>query len=177
MDIKKYFRLQTFRRLYLKLVRNQEPPEYTARGVALGLFIGFIVPMGLQIVVVVPLAFLLRTSKVMAIAFTFVTNHLTVFILYPLQCFIGSYLLFHPLTYAEVSGKMHNLIHCSEWREALREMGQLGLEIGAAFFAGGALLGGIAAGLGYFLTLRLIAGYRRARDARRAARPQHEKKS
>lgn len=43
--------------------------------------------------VVIPLAFLLRAAKVPAVAFTFVSNHFSIIVLYPLQCYLGSYLI------------------------------------------------------------------------------------
>ncbi len=166
----KYFRWQTLRVLYLKLMRHSGTPEYTARGVALGLFVGFLIPMGLQLAVVIPLAFLFKTSKVMAGAFTFVTNHLTVFLIYPVQCYIGSYLIFNPLSYAEVSGKLKALMSGESWREVLTELSRLGLELGLAFFAGGLLFAIISSVLGYFISLQLILRYRARRARKLAAR-------
>ena len=39
---------------YLKVMRNSGSPEYIARGAALGIFIGFAIPIGFQIAAAVP---------------------------------------------------------------------------------------------------------------------------
>ena len=52
-----------FRYYYNKAVSEKGTPEYVARGWAIGMFIGFAVPFGLQLMVSVPLAFLLKGSK------------------------------------------------------------------------------------------------------------------
>lgn len=68
-------------------------PDSLARGVALGLFVGFFIIFGLQLVVVVPLAWICRANRIAAVTFTFVTNHVTVFFIYPLQCLAGGYIM------------------------------------------------------------------------------------
>lgn len=56
---------------YLKVMRNSGSPEYIARGAALGIFIGFAVPIGFQIAAAVPLAFMLKGAKIPAVVLTF----------------------------------------------------------------------------------------------------------
>lgn len=170
--MRKYFRWQTLRVLYFKLMRNAGSPEYNARGIGLGLFIGLLVPMGLQLLIVVPLAFLCKASKVLAAGFTFVTNHLTIFVLYPLQCWIGSYLIFRPLTYGDVSARLKSLIDSQDWQSAWRAICELGVELGIAFFAGGLLFASIGGGIGYFVSLFLFRQYQARKAAKRARRQQ-----
>ncbi len=166
----KYLHWQFVKILYLRMMRSSGAPEYTARGVALGLFVGFLVPIGLQLAVVIPLAFLFKASKVMAAAFTFVTNHLTVILIYPLQCYIGSYLIFNPLTYAEVSGKLKEMLSCESWSGVLTELSRLGIELAMAFFAGGLLFAVVFGAIGYVVSLQLIVRYRERRARKLAAR-------
>ncbi len=148
---------------YYKLVRQAGTPEYLARGMALGLFIGFLIPMGGQIIVVLVLAVWLKASKILAIAGTMVTNWFTVIIIYPLQCLIGSYLLFHPLKYSALQeqfrGLTENFSYSALWA--------LGLEIAVPFFVGGLFLGIIAGFAGYRITLSLVREYRKHKELRR----------
>lgn len=151
------------RQISMKIVRQGGTPEYIAGGVALGLFIGFLIPMGLQLIIVLPLAFLFRVSKVMAAAFTFVTNHLTIFIIYPVQCFVGSYLIFNPLSMRQIHEQLREFISGGE----ASVLWEIGMELLLSFFAGGLLFGLIAAVIGYKMTLSLIHAYRKKRSERK----------
>ena len=65
--------------LYLKIVREKASPEYVARGWAIGMFCGCLIPFGVQLLISVPAAFILKGSKIGASIGTFVTNHFTIF--------------------------------------------------------------------------------------------------
>ena len=84
-------RLRTLRE---KMVRDPLPPEDVAAGWALGVFVGFAIPFGLQLIVSVPLAMMMRVSKVGATVATFVTNPATVFFIYPAQTWVVYNLVF-----------------------------------------------------------------------------------
>ena len=71
-----------FRYYYNRAVREKGTPEYVARGWAIGMFVGFAVPFGLQLVVSVPLAFLMKGSKLGSVVGTMTTNHFTIFLIY-----------------------------------------------------------------------------------------------
>ena len=157
---------ETIRYYYLKLMRTRGSPEYIARGVALGLFIGFFIPLFCQLVIVIPLAFVLRAAKVPAIAFTFVSNHFSVFLIYPLQCWLGSYLIFRPFRYAELHARLQALLTTPSF-EAFRS---LGTDVALSFFTGGLLLGLLSAIPAYFITIELVKKYRKRRDGRRSHR-------
>lgn len=166
----KYFSWRTYKAFFLKMMRSSENPDYLARGVALGLFIGFLVPMGLQIVIVLPLAFLLKAAKIPAVAFTFVTNHLTVFFIYPVQCWIGSYLMFHPFRYEVLAEQMNGLIDAPDMATFMAEIARLGVQLGASFFLGGLLFGVIAGLFGYLFTYWAAVRFYARAAARKKAR-------
>lgn len=168
--MKKYLQWRTYQVLFLKLMRTQASPASLARGVALGLFIGFLIPMGLQIMVVLPLAFLLKAAKIPAVAFTFVTNHVTVLFIYPVQCWIGSHLMFHPIRLESLWRQFDGIIHAPDMQTVCTEILRLGLQLGGAFFLGGALFGVIAAVIGYVCTYHAAVRFRAKLAARRAAR-------
>ena len=60
----------------------------------MGVFVGFAIPFGLQLIVSVPLALMMRVSKVGATVGTFVTNPLTIFFIYPAQTYVVYNILF-----------------------------------------------------------------------------------
>ena len=166
----KYFSWRTYKAFFLKMMRSSDRPDYLARGVALGLFIGFLVPMGLQIAVVLPLAFLLKAAKLPAVAFTFVTNHLTVFFIYPVQCWIGSYLMFHPFRYDTLAEQLRGVIDAPSMKMFMEEIAKLGLRLGISFFLGGLLFGVLAGAAGYLVTYRMTVRFRQRRAERQKAR-------
>ena len=156
-----------------KVLRQTGDPSYIARGVALGLLIGWVIPMGFQIILVLPLAFVLKAAKVPAIVFTFVSNHFTVIFLYPLQCWLGSLVLRSGLTFEKLTRMTREIVAALEnasMQEAWRTFSTLGAQVIAAFFVGGLLLGVPSALIGYLATLRLVRRYRRFREARRSSR-------
>ena len=62
------------RRVFQRLVRLQGTSHSVAFGMALGVFMGFLMPPGLQLVVGIPLALLLRANVITTTIGTFVTN-------------------------------------------------------------------------------------------------------
>ena len=133
------------------MVRDPLPPESVAAGWALGVFIGCAVPFGLQLVISIPLAMMMRVSKIGATAGTFITNPVTIFFIYPAQTVIVNKILFNgSLTFA-------NLIEL-EWKwESIR---RLGSEVMVSFFLGGFLLAAFLTPIAYFTVRRIVVAYR-----------------
>ena len=77
-----------------RMLKDPLPPEDVAAGWALGAFIGLSVPFGLQLVIAVPLAMMMRVSKLGATLATFITNPVTIFIIYPFQTWLANKLFF-----------------------------------------------------------------------------------
>lgn len=144
------------------MIRERASPEYIARGWALGMFIGCLIPFGFQLVVSVPLSFALKGSKVGAVLGTFITNPLTIFFIYPAQCWLADRLFFAGrLSYSNLSNV--------EW--TFDSVMELGAEAAQAFFVGGFLFAVVLAPLTYWCVLRLVQRHRRrvaaAKNARR----------
>ena len=135
MDVRGYFR-----RLREKMVREPLPPEDIAAGWALGVFVGCAIPFGLQLIISIPLAMMMRVSKIGATLGTFVTNPVTIFFIYPAQTFVVNKLLFGgSLTYSRLANTE-----------------RLGAEAMASFFLGGFLLAIVMTPIAYFTVKRLV---------------------
>ncbi len=157
---------------YTKVLRQQGSPEYIARGVALGLLVGWLIPIGFQLAVVIPLAFLLRAAKIPAVVFTFVSNHFTVIVLYPLQCWLGSLVLGYHFGYDAIAGQVMSIADAESWRESWARFWELGAELGSSFMVGGLLLGVPSAVAGYAVTVHLVGHYRRFKERRKILKSQ-----
>ena len=147
-------------RLKRKIVKEPLPPENIAGGWALGVFVGCAIPFGMQLVIAIPLALMLRVSRLGATVGTFITNPATIFVIYPAQTFIVNKLLFGgSLTYTKLME--------TEW--TWRAIRRLGVEVVASFFLGGFLLAIILTPIAYFTVKRLVVVHRARAEKKRAA--------
>ena len=139
-----------------KMLKDPLPPEAVAGGWALGMFIGCSVPFGLQLLVSVPLAFMLRVSKIGATVGTLITNPVTVFFIYPAQTWIVYNLLFGRREMGELP---------TEWtREAVLALSG---PVMISYFLGGLVLALVLSPITYFVVKRIVVGYRRRGGFRR----------
>ena len=124
------------------------------------MFVGCAIPFGLQLIISIPLAMMMRVSKIGATLGTFITNPVTIFFIYPAQTFVVNKLLFDgSLTYSRLAA--------TKWTWAA--VRRLGAEAMASFFLGGFLLAIVMTPIAYFTVRRLVVRAREFR-ARRAAR-------
>ncbi len=145
--------------LYDKIVKERKSAEFIARGWALGVFIGSVIPFGVQIYIAIPLSFLLKGSRVGALTGTLISNPLTIFFLYPAQCWAGSRLLGQDISWNAISEAMNDVLSHQDWSS----LSQLSGHLVTSFFVGGLLLAIIATPITYFTVLSLVRNYRRAR--------------
>jgi uncharacterized protein (DUF2062 family) len=81
-------------RFYLKkLLELRDKPEETARGLALGVFIGFLPINGFQVLVAITIAALTRVSKIAAAIGTHVTNPWTTIPILIIDYYVGCLIL------------------------------------------------------------------------------------
>ena len=137
------------RNLREKMVKDPLPPEDVAAGWALGVFIGFSIPFGLQLIVSVPLALMMRVSKVGATLGTFVTNPATIFFLYPAQTWVVYNLLFGSREMGELP---------TEWTR--KSVMALSGPVLISFFLGGLALAMLLSPLTYHVVKRIVIKYR-----------------
>ncbi|MBW6509572.1 MAG: DUF2062 domain-containing protein [Desulfuromonadales bacterium] len=144
-----------FRRFKLNLIRLariKSSPDAVARGMALGVFIGFTPFFGFHILIALFFAFLLQQNKIATFVGVWITNPLTAPFIYALEYEIGRMLLGKPAI--GVAAFTRELT----WDTAL----QLGLPLGL----GSIVLGLPVALISYALTLRLMPWLRQYRIPR-----------
>ena len=137
--------------LKAKMVKDPLPPEDVAAGWALGMFIGCSIPFGFQLVISIPLAVMMRVSKIGATVGTFITNPVTIFFIYPVQTWVVNKVVFNgSLSFSRLMEM--------EWTwEAVRK---LGVDAMLSFFIGGIVLALILSPITYFTVKRIIIRYR-----------------
>ena len=133
------------------MVGDPLPPEDVAAGWALGMFIGCSVPFGLQLIVSVPLAIMMRVSKIGATIGTLITNPLTIFFIYPAQTWVMYNLLFGNREMGELP---------TEWtRESVMALSG---PVIISFFLGGLVLALILSPITYFIVRRIVIRQRKS---------------
>lgn len=154
-----------------KIIHDPLPAEDIAAGWALGMFIGCVVPFGVQLIISIPLAIVTRVSKVGATLATFITNPLTIWFLYPAQCWIGSRVLGTPLDWSYLSTEVYErLSEVSLFsNEGLRLLADLGFRVVGGFLIGGFLFALVFTPITYFLVKHHVLRHRERRQQRQAA--------
>ena len=155
MNLGAYYRL-----LRRKMVRDPLPPEDVAAGWALGMFVGCSVPFGLQLIVSVPLAMMMRVSKVGATIGTFITNPLTIWIIYPAQTMAMGWLLGRDFSWDYILKAMRGVAKNSDWKTLLSLSG----DVVVCFILGGLALAAVLTPITYFTVRTLVRKYRSRRS-------------
>ena len=126
-------------------------------------------PLGAQLVFSLPFAFLFKGSKIGAVFGTFLTNPVTILVIYPAQCWIGNRILGGNLTFSTVIEFLDVLKSVVLCKQNWRVLQDLDWDVLFPFFVGGAFFGGILAVLTYYGVLVLVKKHRsRKRRARSA---------
>ena len=137
------------RELKRKMVRDPLPPEDVAAGWALGMFVGCSVPFGLQLLVSIPLALMMRVSKVGATLGTLITNPVSIFFIYPAQTWVMYNIIFGHRELKELP---------TQWTWA--SVRALGTDVLVSFLLGGLALALILSPITYFAVKRFVIRHR-----------------
>ena len=155
-----------WQRLREKILREQATPEFIARGWAIGMFYGCAIPFGFQLILSIPTAVILKGSKIGATVATFVTNHFSIFIIYPVQCWLGNRLLGGDISYGAISHALSDVVKEQSWDSLAR----IGGDLVSAFFVGGLFFAVIFTPVTYFAVRTFV----RRNRARKAAKLEQE---
>jgi hypothetical protein len=134
----------SFRFYIKKLLELKDRPDETAKGLALGVFIGFLPVNGFQVLIAVTIAAFTRVSKIAAAIGTHVTNPWTTIPILIIDYYVGCFLL----------RKSPHLPHIDF--SSFSAILSAGKEIIVPMFIGGAFLGAIFSVLSYFGMKRLL---------------------
>lgn len=159
------FLMRYLKYLYVKIIRTDGSPDYAARGWALGMFIGCVVPIFCQLIIAIPLSFVIRGSKIGAALGTFITTPVTAPFIYPVVIWVGNKVVRGNLS-AEASQKLLDVFNdpALSFTEKWGAFADLGADLAIAFFAGGLLWAAIMTPLTYFGVRYLVIRYRKIRE-------------
>lgn len=135
------------------ICRSSKDPESMARGVGLGLFVGFLPSFGFQIVLALFLAGFFNANRITAMLGTLVTNPFTTIPLSVLSIWVGDWIL-PGSTFSNISAEAITAIN---WSELFSSPGRLG----TAYLLGCLTLSLISSLLGYSAMKIYFANSRR----------------
>jgi len=141
------------KKLIYFVTRQTGSPHQLAGGMALGLWIGMTFPPGTQMIVAVALAAILQWNSLLAATATWITNPLTMPLIYPAQIALGCWLTGIPL---------HEIVPDStqEFRMMVSSM-DYPVQILVLLLLGSQASGIALAAAGYYLTWEIVRRYGR----------------
>ena len=162
------FNKKFYKYMYLRLIRQGGTPHRLAMSVALGMFFGFVIPVG-QMLAAILFAWIFKLNKVVSAACCWVTNPVTIPFLFPLNIVLGSYFISSELDLVEEFDRISNM---KLW-EGLKAFFALGAEGMLCFLVGGGIIGSVLALISYSFVYKLVTRhndrkkerYLRKRDA------------
>lgn len=166
--LKKDFTLRGFFKNYFlePFVSSRNPPWFDARGVAVGLAVGFGAPIGTQMILLGLLRALFRFNSVTAFAFTWVNNPISILPLYYGYYYLGSLMLGKPpiISPDDFQELLTPILHANYFWQGVQAFIHLGSDVVVSWSLSAAILAAVTGTLGYLVALHA----QKARSMRRA---------
>ena len=125
-------------------MRQKGTAHTVALSVAIGIFFGFLIPV-CQMFLAIFVAWAFKVNKIVAAACTWVTNPVTIPIVFPFNVYLGSFFIKSKISKEEIVEIMSNLT----FSEAFQLGAKLGLDGFLMFVIGGSMLGAVLAPIAY----------------------------
>lgn len=151
---------ERFSQMLVRVRQLEGNPHFIALGMAVGVFVSITPIIPLQTIVAIGVAFLVRGSKSAAALGTWLSNPLTIPVVYYANYKLGCVLLGYQKTLDRIAF------------DSFSQLMELGLEVTWAMIVGGVVIGAVFGTAAYFLTFRVfITIRRRARQVDAGSRP------
>lgn len=137
-------------------------------GVSLGLFVGLTPTVGIQMLVVIVIGTLIKANRIVAVAWVWISNPVTMIPMYYGYYWLGTQVLgWKLLVYSDFASRFESFGR-EGFVAALKELWDLGTVIFEPLVIGSLLTATLGAILGYPVTYLLLRRYFRERDAEAA---------
>jgi len=165
----------------LRILHVDDSPERIARGLAVGLFIGYSPLMGIQMLLAWAAAALVRANKIVAVLCVWVSNPFTVIPIYYPSYLLGRWLIGLPQHKHQIEPEqLENLFvntlsfyrmltefHTTAfWKDVSAVLMKVGLET----FVGSVITGAVVAAVAYWLGYHGVVRYRRRKQTKQEKR-------
>lgn len=149
-------------------VSSNSPPWFDARGIAVGLFVGFGIPIGAQLIFLGVLRSLFRFNMLMAFAFTWVNNPISLIPMYYGYYYLGSLVLGKPpvMTASAFQELMTPVIHADYFWQAAQSFLYLGWDFVVRWTVMAVIIGLTTGAAGYTIGYYIQTEHCRRKAAR-----------
>ena len=162
-------RLRTFTRSgWRRIVPLNDSPERIAAGAAVGCFLGWLPLMGVQMPLALGFAWLLKVNPIAAMVLVWISNPLTVLLIYFIIYRVGTLFIGGGMSWHEIAG-LWEIMHDMSLVQAMYYfMVEMFRSIFLPMFIGGVFLGLAFITPCYLLVLKLVIHYKHRHINRRA---------
>jgi uncharacterized protein (DUF2062 family) len=140
---------ERFGQMLVRMRQLEGNPHHLALGMAVGIFVSITPIIPFQTLVAIALAFLVRGSKSAAVLGSWLSNPLTIPVVYFANYKLGCALLGYQKTLDNIAF------------DSFADLMELGLEVTLAMIVGGVIIGAVLGTLAYVVTLRVFITIRR----------------
>ena len=133
---------ERFGQMLVRMRQLEGNPHYLAMGMAVGIFVSIMPIIPFQTLVAIALAFLVRGSKSAAVLGTWLSNPLTIPLVYYVNYKLGCTLLGYQAVLDNIAF------------DSFSQLMELGLEVTLAMIVGGVVIGAVLGLVAYFVTFR-----------------------
>jgi len=160
------------RNWFVHLLHLDESAHRIALGVAIGVFVAFTPTIGLQMLLIFFLTSLFRVNVAAGVPMAWLTNPLTIPLIFYWNYRVGCLLLGKPDSAVEEFHKTVSAFAQQDltWWALVKEWWDLAMRVAPPLWVGSVAIGVVAAALTYGLMYHLITAYRRAYQRHLAAR-------
>ncbi len=164
----RYVARQVERFFIFRVLHVDDTPHRIALGVAVGIFVAWTPTIGLQMVLTVFLAWLLRANKLVGVPFAWISNPFTLIPIYKWCNYnVGRLLL--PGDYPDPNF-FNRIVLTGSWAERTKAFWEETIHVFAPLWLGSVVVGLLLATPSYFTVRYAVKTYRLRRAQRRAPR-------
>ena len=145
-----------------RVLHVDDTPHRIALGLAIGIFITWTPTMGIQMILTVALATLMRANKFVGVPFVWISNPLTAVPLYGFNYLVGTWILPGPNSFDEFCGKVSAAVFAGGgWTDKIYAWWDATIEFVWPLWVGSIVVALILAVPTYILTRWAIVHYRK----------------
>jgi len=163
--------VRVLRFIKYRILHVDDSPHSIALGMALGILVAYMPPLGFHIILVTLLSFIFKANKFVSLISIWICNPFTYVLIYYPNCLVGSTLLniFGFSRSAELEEAMQTFTQSLSFSHFITNfykpdfwsgLGPFLAQIGLEMFVGGLLIGGVMAAAGYVITRKVVIWYR-----------------
>ncbi len=157
----RYLTKQIKRFFIYRVLHVDDTPHRIALGVAIGIFITWTPTIGLQMVLVLALAALLRANKAVGVPFVWISNPLTLLPIYGSNYWLGTKILGSEYDFSKLSPFVDAVKAGGNWFERLSAAWKAMWSIFLPLWLGSVVIGAALGIITYFAIRYAIVRYRR----------------